>query len=919
MRAKTTAKLLSVACVTFALATQAFAEPPAPKIPRVAEPFPLSEVRLLDGPFRDAQLRNEKYLLALEPDRFLQTFRANVNLPTTAKPYGGWEKPDTEIRGHAFGHYLSALSLTYASTGDERFKQRVDYIVAELAKCQSNSPAAGFHAGYLSAFPESFIDRVENGRPVWVPWYTEHKIMAGLLDANQLCGNAQALDVLTKMADWVKFRVDRISHEQMQKSLDTEQGGMNEVLANLYGVTGEKKYLELSAAFNHARVLDPLSRGEDRLNGIHANTQIPKIVGAAREYEFTGDEKFLNIAKTFWDSVALRRSFAIGGHSDHEHFFPTNEFALHVGTDTAETCNTYNMLKLTRELFALEPEAAKMDFYERGLYNHILASQDPETGMFVYLMSLKPGHFKTYSTPEDSFWCCVGTGMENHSKYADTIYFHDANYLYVNLFIASELSWPEKGLTLRQETKFPESDTTVLKFKVSKPTSIALKIRHPAWAENGMEVLVNNQMEKLGPQSGNYFILRREWHDGDEVKIQLPMKLHTEFLPGTTNEIALLYGPIVLAGELGTKDMPDRPLAHNQTDFNTVPDPSVPVFVGDAAGLLAQVERVPGDATKFRTHGLARPDDVTLIPFYQMHRQRYSVYWKLLSEDAWANQKAELAVAEARRIAEEARTVDVVRPGEQQSETDHKLAGEKTETGEFIGRKWRHAGNWFSYEMKVAADAPQELAVTFWGSDAGSREFDILVDEKILATQKLDNNRPEVFYDAVFPLPAALLKDKQTITVKFSAHPASLAGGVYGVRVMRSAEGDSVRIGDAQSESAHKMQGEESASGEFSGRGWRHSAKWFSYEMKVQPGQPQQLVATFWGGDAGAREFDILVDGKIVGTQKLDNNKPGEFFDVMFPLSADMTKDKKNITVKFAAHPGNSAGGLFGLRVEKSK
>jgi DUF1680 family protein len=781
-------KFTRVAFVASVLSVPLANAAPLPAVPRAAEPFAMTDVRLLDGPFRDAMQHNEKYLLALDPDRFLQTFRANVNLPTTTKPYGGWEKPDTEIRGHAFGHYLSALSLTYASTGDARFKQRADYIVAELAKCQSNSPAAGFHAGYLSAFPESFIDRVEQRKNVWVPWYTLHKIMAGLLDANQLCGNAQALDVLTKMADWVKFRVDHLSHEQMQRSLDTEQGGMNEVLANLYAVTGNTNFLALSAAFNHERVLDPLARGEDRLNGIHANTQIPKIIGAAREYELTGDTKYLAIANTFWDSVALRRSYVIGGHSDHEHFFPTNDFAKHLSTDTAETCNTYNMLKLSRELFALHPDAAKMDFYERGLYNHILASQDPETGMFVYLMSLKPGHFKTYSTPEDSFWCCVGTGMENHAKYGDTIYFHDADSLYINLFIASELSWPEKSLVVRQETRFPEDDTTVLKIKTKKPASFALKIRHPAWAVDGVKVSVNGKTQSVNSSPASYFTLQREWRDGDRVEIQFPMRLHTEPLPGVSNTVAVLYGPIVLAGELGTNAMPN-PFAHGQTDFSRLPAPDAPVFVGDAAQLLQHIQQlIIIQPLTFRTHDLGQPRDVTLIPFYRMHRQRYSVYWNLLSEEGWQKQKAELAAAEAKRIADEARIVDLVRPGEQQSEIDHHVQGEKTDPLEALERKLRHAfdGGWFSYDLKVDATAPNELVCHWWGDEQGERNFDILVDGVKIASQKLLHNEPGKFWDATYPIPAELTKGKEKIVVKFSAQPGNFAGGLFGLRVMKA-------------------------------------------------------------------------------------------------------------------------------------
>jgi len=622
-----------------AFAILAIADTPAMKSPRVAEPFPLTDVRLLDGPFRDAMLGDQKYLLSLDPDRLLHTFRLNVGLPSSARPYGGWESPTTELRGHTLGHYLSACSLMYASTGDERFKQRVDYIVGVLAQCQSNSPAAGFHEGYLSAFPESFIDRVEQGKQVWAPWYTLHKILAGLLEANRQCGNQQALQVAEKMADWVKFRVDNLSHEQMQRSLNTEQGGMNEALANLYDLTGNTNYLALSAAFNQESVLNPLAQDQDRLNGLHANTQIPKLMGVTREYEFTGDTRYLTMANTFWNSVALDRSYVIGGDSDTEHFFPTNQFDRHLSPDTCETCNTYNMLKLTRELFSLEPDAQKMDFYERALYNDILASQDPETDMFTYFMSLKPGHFKVYSTPDNSFWCCVGTGMENHSKYGDTIYFHTDDSLFVNLFIASQLNWTEKNVIVRQETQFPENDTTTLKITTKSPQKFALKIRHPEWAADGVKVSINGRSQKIQSTPGSYFAIDREWRDGDTVKIQLPMKLHTEFLPNTTNEVALLYGPVVLAGELGTNNMPNV-IVGDQNRLNRTQDPVAPVLVTTAANLLKHVKPVSGKELKFRTSGIGQPEDITLIPFYQVHRERYSVYWKVISESDWKAQSA---------------------------------------------------------------------------------------------------------------------------------------------------------------------------------------------------------------------------------------------------------------------------------------
>jgi DUF1680 family protein len=606
-----------------------------------AQPFPLSQVRLLDSPFRDAMVRDQNYLLSLDCDRLLRNFRVNANLPTDAKPYGGWEEPNCELRGHSVGHYLSACSLMFASTGDARFKQRVDIIVSGLAECQNALVTNGSHAGYLSAFPESFIDRVENRQNVWAPWYTLHKIMAGLLDANQLAGNVQALEVLTRMANWVKFRVDNLPEVKMQASLNTEFGGMNEVLANLYGVTGNADYLKTAEAFNQKKIFDPLALGEDKLNGLHANTQIPKMIGAARQYELTGDARDADIAKFFWQEVALRRSYVIGGHSDGEHFFPTNNFAKHLSVETAETCNTYNMLKLTRHLFEWSPDATEMDFYERALYNDILASQDPDTGMFTYFMSLKPGHFKTYSKPDISFWCCVGTGMENHAKYGDTIYFHGDNSLFVNLFIPSELSWPEKNLVVRQETKFPESDVTQLNFKTQTPVQLALKIRWPAWSEK-ISVRVNGKKQKISGAPGSYVSLDREWQNGDRVEIQLPMKLHAEPLPGVTNIVAVLYGPIVLAGNLGTNGMPN-PYARDQLDLAKIPDPKVPVFVGNQKTFLKKI-KATGAPLVFQTKNLGQPDDVTLIPFYQVNHERYSVYWNIVSAADWKNNPAQISV-----------------------------------------------------------------------------------------------------------------------------------------------------------------------------------------------------------------------------------------------------------------------------------
>ncbi len=605
----------------------------SPKMPGKVQPFPLTSVHLLDGPFRDAMLLDERYLFSLDPDRFLHTFRINAGLPTSARPYGGWEKPDCELRGHSLGHYLSACSLMYASTGNVVLKQRVDYIVAELAKCQEALPSQGYNKGYLSAFPESFIDRVEQGKKVWAPWYTLHKIMAGLLDAYQYCDNKQALDVLVKNADWIKFRIDKLSEKQIQSMLGTEFGGMNDVLTNLYAVTGNPDHLRLARAFDHRQIFEMMAHKKDGLDNYHGNTQIPKIIGAAREFEMTGNESYRDIAEFFWERVAMHRSYVIGGNTDKEHFFPPAKFSQHLGPQTAETCNTYNMLKLTRLLFSWDPNVRLMDFYERGLYNHILASQDPQQGMFVYYMSLKPGHFKTYSTPKDSFWCCVGTGMENHSKYADTIYFHDSNSLWVNLFIASELNWKEKGLTITQQTKFPESDTTTLLFKMDKPVEMTVWIRCPQWLSSNAEFTLNGEKKEFTGQTGKYAGFERRWQDGDKLEVKLPMSLHTEILPNDSNYIAFLYGPIVLAGTLGTEGMPS-PYAPNQADFDKVPDPNVPALVADI-----NIEPVADSPLTFKAFSFGKQKDITLIPFYRTHHERYSVYWQVFSDERWYKKK----------------------------------------------------------------------------------------------------------------------------------------------------------------------------------------------------------------------------------------------------------------------------------------
>jgi DUF1680 family protein len=761
------------------------------KVQLAALPFPLRDVRLLDGPFREAMLRDQKYLLSLDNDRLLHMFRVTAGLPSTAKPYGGWEAPDVQLRGHSMGHFLSACAMMYASTGDEQFKTKADAVVAELAKVQQALAAKGFNAGYLSAFPEEFFDLVDKRERVWAPYYTIHKMMAGLLDMYLLCDNKQALDVLVKQAAWVKFRVDRLSEEQQQAALQTEFGGMEEVLTDLYAVTGDPEHLRVARKFDHKRIFDPLSRGEDPLNGLHANTQIPKAIGAARDYELTGEKRYHDVASFFWERVAKHRSYVIGGNSDGESFFPPENFSKHLGPASTETCNTYNMLKLTRHLFEWEPSVEKMDFYERGLYNHILASQDPATGGFCYYVPLRPGAFKTFSTPEESFWCCVGTGMENHAKYPDTIYFHDDRSLYVNLFIASELNWKEKGLIVRQETKFPEEGMTRLSIKADKAVKLALKIRYPSWAQSGITLTVSGKKQNINDKPGSYVTIDREWKSGDTVEIRMPMSLRLEAMPDDPKMIALFYGPIALAGDLGQDGLQDaKRYGPSAPQLGRVKPIDIPAFIGDVKDVLAKVKPEQGAPLTFKTDGLGRPQDVRLLPFYKVFEPRYTVYWKVYTTAEWEKRKSDLAAAESRRKMIERLTVDAVNINDQQNERDHNLQGQGMIDGDFEGKRWRAARNgWFSFDLKSAPDKPLTLVCTYRGSEGRPRSFDVLVDGEKIATQTLEIHPGELF-DFEYPLPEQLTRGKERITVKFQSRPNAMAGSVFDVRVAQLERGE---------------------------------------------------------------------------------------------------------------------------------
>jgi hypothetical protein len=760
------------------------------------EPFVLGEVRLLPSPFKAAMERNANYLLSLDADRLLHNARKYAGLEPKGALYGGWEARG--VAGHTLGHYLTALSQQYAATGDSRFRERVRYIVAELAECQR-----AYGDGYVGALPPLELQTLRGFKEgkvavegafnfrggAWVPWYTEHKVLAGLKDAWALAGNTEAREVALRLADWIEEVTRPLTPEQRQLMLRVEHGGMSETLADIYALTGDAKYLEASRRFRHDPIVRPLEEGRDELAGKHANTQIPKIIGEARRYEVANEEGGRRAAEFFWERVTRHHSYIIGGNSENEHFGQPDDLAERLGAATAESCNTYNMLRLTRHLFAWEPRAEYFDFYERALYNHILASQEPRRGMFAYFISLKPGHFKTFSTPEDSFWCCVGSGMENHTKYNDSIYFRGADSLYVNLFIPSRLDWREKGLAVEQRTAYPRAGRVELRFSPRNPLPLALKVRSPRWAAGGLRFRLNGRPLSAAAPAGGYAEVRRTWRAGDVLEVSIPLSVRTEAMPDDPHKVAFLYGPLVLAGDLGPAPAgANVPYAADHLANVRAPVTDVPVLVSETGNPASLLKRMRAGDLVFRTTAAGRPRDVTLRPFNEIFYERYNVYWNVLTPAGYAERAAAMRAEAARLAALDARTLDEYRPGEQQSEVDHEQRGEKSSAGEWQYRKLRHAwdGGWFSFKMRVAPDEPIELVCTYWGEETGERKFDILIDDKLIATESLRRDRPGGFFDRTYAIPAGLTRGKQSVEIRFRAHPGNFAGGLFGAKVIRS-------------------------------------------------------------------------------------------------------------------------------------
>jgi DUF1680 family protein len=769
---------------------------------QAADLFPLRDVRLGPSPFLDAQTTDLNYLLAMEPDRLLAPFLREAGLEPRKPSYGNWES--TGLDGHMGGHYLSALALMYASTGDAGVKERLDYFVAELKRAQQANGD-----GYLGGIPggRAAWRDVAAGKlqadnfsvnKKWVPWYNLHKTYAGLRDAYHYAGNEDARVMLIALCDWALRLTSHLSDEQMRTMLKSEHGGMNEVLADVYQMTRERKYLDLALKFSDQRILQPLEKSEDKLTGLHANTQIPKVIGFKRiadvSPESAGSKDMEHAADYFWQTVVEHRTVAIGGNSVKEHFHSDRDFSPMINeVEGPETCNTYNMLKLTEMLFLSQEKASFADYYERALYNHILASQRPGTGGFVYFTPMRPNHYRVYSQVDQGMWCCVGSGIESHAKYGEFIYARDKDALFVNLFIPSTLNWSEKGVKITQANSFPDQAGT--RITVDGDARFTMKIRYPAWVAPGkLAVRVNGRLEKISAKPGEYVSIARAWRKGDRVDVSLPMTTRLEQMPDKSNYYAVLHGPIVLAAK--TNPFPNEHLNFLADDSRmghvakgqVCPLEAAPTFVSDSRDFMKRFKPVPAKPLTFRAPGLVHGgggSSTEFIPFFRLHDARYVVYWPQSTPGDYARMRAESAAKEAERLALDAQTIDQVAPGEQQPESDHFFKGEGADAGLNSGRHWRHATKWFSYQLNDSKREAKVLRLSFARADGG-RRFDIVVNGQRIVEVELPTNEAQEFYTRDYALPAELVQNGGgKLEVKFVARTGSVAGGLYGLRLLR--------------------------------------------------------------------------------------------------------------------------------------
>lgn len=757
--------------------------------------FPLSDVRLLDGPFRHAMDLNVDVLLKYDADRLLAPYRKAAGLEPKGESFSCWDGLD----GHVGGHYLSALAIHYAATGNKALKERLDYVLAQLSMC-----AIARGDGYLGGVPDG--DRlwkaIHDGDvgmiwKYWVPWYNVHKMYAGLRDSWLYTGSEVGKKLFLDMCDWGIDVISPLSDKQMEDMLGNEFGGMDEVYADAYAMTGDSKYLDAAKRFTHHWLFDSMLKGIDNLDNCHANTQVPKVVGYQRIAELAGDADYEKAAQFFWNTVAKKRSLSIGGNSRREHFAAKSDAKSYVDDrEGPESCNTNNMLKLTEGLFRMSPEARYADFYERALYNHILSTQHPEHGGYVYFTSARPGHYRVYSQPNSAMWCCVGTGMENHGKYGEFIYTHTGDSLFVNLFIPSELSWKEKNVKITQHTDFPNSGKSRFVVNSAEPSSFEMLLRHPGWCKN-MTVSVNGEKIKQASSPSSYVAIDRVWNDGDVVEIDMPMTVTVEELPDLPSYVSILRGPIVLGARVAS-DVPMPGLVGDDSRWAHIahgPLVSVfdtPLLIGDRSKLvkkLKAMQPVEGREMAYRVPGLFEGEykDLVLEPFYKIHDSRYMMYWLSMTPSAYKSYKENARRDEEMRLALDRRTVDAVNTGEQQPEADHFMKSERSSSGNFNGEPWRDAtdGGFFSYKMKTGNADNLVLRVRYWGNETGGRAFGIYIDDELLASENVSGKwKRDGFEEVEYAIPSQMLKGKEFAEVKFKSEPNQTAGGIFHVRLL---------------------------------------------------------------------------------------------------------------------------------------
>jgi DUF1680 family protein len=780
-----------------------------------ARPVPLGKVRLTGGPLKRAQDVTATYLFSLEPDRMLAYYRERAGLTPKAEPYAGWDGGGRNLTGHIAGHHLSAVSLMYRATGDARFKDRADYIVEEL-KAVQDAHGDGFLSaleGCREAFAAMARDEIRSGgfdlNGLWSPWYTLHKTYAGLRDAFRHADNSTALDLLVGFAGWAERVLAPLTDEQVQRMLLTEFGGMNEVFADLYADTGDPRWLALSYRFEHHAFTEALKRHQDNLHGKHGNTQIPKLIGSAVRYGYEGNPADLVAAGFFWDRVAQHHSYATGGHSYEEYLGPPDQLARRVDGRTAETCNVYNMLKLTRRLFALRPDALYADFHERALFNHILASIDPEDGRTSYMVPVGRGVQQEYQNMQRSFTCCVGSGMESHALHGDGLYYESDDTVWVNLFAPSTAELDLANAHLEMATDFPDGDQASITLTMPAPAAFTVAVRRPSWAGDEFRVRVNGELLEQPPlesfrpggagnrrvrspyddkpQPSEYVEIARTWQSGDTVELSLPKSLRLEPAADDRRVTAIMWGPLVLAGDHGPR----------RQGRGGGGDP-VPALV--AAGRPLDDWIVPAGASRgdFRATGVARtpetpnaaPGDVALAPFYRTHDRRYSVYFDVLTSEAFDARAAEVAAERERVRRLEAATLAFVRPGDEDAEGEANYQSVPDRTAQRSGgRSSRGGRGWFSYDLPVEASQPMAVIVTYWNRperEPTPGQFQILVDGTPIATFE-PNADVENFHDTQYLVPAALVRGKTSVTVRFEADgDEGRIPPIYGVRMIRA-------------------------------------------------------------------------------------------------------------------------------------